>query len=69
MKDMCKNIIITCLIFTIISFIWQGLELYFYNEIQSRIVDDIIGFIMICFISDSVGCHIKNKTDLKIPKL
>ena len=38
-----KAIILACWWFTILCFVWMGLELLLYGEVQHRLVDDIIG--------------------------
>ena len=39
-----------CLKFVWLNIIWQFLELIFYNQIQPRIVDDIIGLFIFYYI-------------------
>lgn len=41
------NVVICLAIVFGITFLWQGLELYMYGEVQHRAVDDVIGTILI----------------------
>ena len=36
-----------CVTALIITYGWQGLELLFYGEVQHRVVDDIVGTVLI----------------------
>ena len=45
-----KALFVTCLKAFKVAIIWQILELIFYSEIQSRIVDDIIWFFIFYYI-------------------
>lgn len=38
-----------------LGIIWQVLELIFYNEVQPRIVDDIMGVLFFLFIYRAMG--------------
>ena len=46
-KEWFKWLLIYFAIALVITFGWQGLELLIYGEIQHRVVDDIIGFILL----------------------
>ncbi len=46
-KEWIKWYLIYMALAFVITFGWQGLELLFYGETQHRIVDDIIGFILL----------------------
>ena len=43
-------------VFALLNAIWQGLELYFYGEVQPSIVDSIIGI----FIFHSIYLNVKH---------
>lgn len=49
-KETIKTIVIYWIVAAIIMFGWQGLELIFYGEVQHRIVDDIVGSILVVSI-------------------
>lgn len=49
-KETIKIIVVYWIIAAIIVFGWQGLELFFYGEVQHRIVDDVVGSILVCSI-------------------
>ena len=46
-KEWFKWLLIYFAIALVITFGWQGLELLIYGEIQHRVVDDIIGLILL----------------------
>lgn len=41
--------------YILVCFLWQGLELFFYKKIQPRIVDDIIGLVLLWYIYKAEG--------------
>ena len=41
-----KEFLICIIIAMIITYGWQGLELLFYGEVQHRVVDDIVGTVL-----------------------
>ena len=45
-KDWLKWLGICLVVTLIVGYGWQGLELIFYGEVQHRVVDDIIGVIL-----------------------
>ena len=45
-KEWLKWSLIYCVTALIITYGWQGLELLFYGEVQHRVVDDIIGTVL-----------------------
>ena len=45
-KEWFKWILIYSAIALVITFGWQGLELLFYGEVQHRVVDDIVGTVL-----------------------
>ena len=49
-KEWFKWLLIYFVIALVITFGWQGLELLIYGEIQHRVVDDIIGLILLCSV-------------------
>ena len=45
-KEWLKWSLIYCVTALIITYGWQGLELLFYSEVQHRVVDDIVGTVL-----------------------
>ena len=45
-KEWLKWSLIYCVTALIITYGWQGLELIFYGEVQHRVVDDIVGTVL-----------------------
>ena len=45
-KEWLKWSLIYCVTALIITYGWQGLELLFYYEVQHRVVDDIVGTVL-----------------------
>ena len=45
-KEWLKWSLIYCVTALIITYGWQGLELLIYGEIQHRVVDDIVGTVL-----------------------
>ena len=45
-KEWLKCSLIYCATALIITYGWQGLELLFYGEVQHRVVDDIVGAVL-----------------------
>ena len=45
-KEWLKWSLIYCITALIITYGWQGLELLFYGEVQHRVVDDIVGSVL-----------------------
>ena len=45
-KEWLKWSLIYCVTALIITYGWQGLELLFYGEVQHRVVDDIVGTVL-----------------------
>ena len=45
-KEWLKCSLIYCVATLIITYGWQGLELLFYGEVQHRVVDDIVGTVL-----------------------
>ena len=45
-KEWLKWSLIYCVTALIITYGWQGLELLFYGEVQHRVVDDIVGMVL-----------------------
>ena len=45
-KEWLKWSLIYCVAALIITYGWQGLELLFYGEVQHRVVDDIVGTVL-----------------------
>ena len=45
-KEWLKWSSIYCVTALIITYGWQGLELLFYGEVQHRVVDDIVGTVL-----------------------
>ena len=45
-KEWLKCSLIYCVTALIITYGWQGLELIFYGEVQHRVVDDIVGTVL-----------------------
>ena len=45
-KEWLKWSLIYCVTALIIIYGWQGLELLFYGEVQHRVVDDIVGTVL-----------------------
>ena len=45
-KEWLKWSLTYCVTALIITYGWQGLELLFYGEVQHRVVDDIIGTVL-----------------------
>ena len=46
-KELLKWSLIYCVTALIITYGWQGLELLIYGEIQHRVIDDIVGMVLI----------------------
>ena len=46
-KEWLKYSLIYCVATLIITYGWQGLELLFYGEVQHRVVDDIVGTVLV----------------------
>ena len=46
-KEWLKHSLIYCVATLIITYGWQGLELLFYGEVQHRVVDDIVGTVLV----------------------
>ena len=46
-KEWLKWSLIYCVTALIITYGWQGLELLFYGEVQHRVVDDIVGTVLV----------------------
>ena len=49
-KEWLKWSLIYCVTALIITYGWQGLELLFYGEVQHRVVDDIVGTVLMLSI-------------------
>ena len=49
-KEWLKWSSIYCVTALIITYGWQGLELLFYGEVQHRVVDDIVGTVLMLSI-------------------
>ena len=45
-KEWLKWSLIYCVTVLIITYGWQGLELLLYGEVQHRVVDDIVGSVL-----------------------
>ena len=45
-KECLKWSSIYCVTALIITYGWQGLEFLFYGEVQHRVVDDIVGMVL-----------------------
>ena len=45
-KEWLEWLLIYFIIALIITYGWQGLELLFYGEVQHRVVDDIVGTVL-----------------------
>ena len=45
-KEWLKWSLIYCVTALIITYGWKGLELLFYGEVQHRVVDDIVGTVL-----------------------
>ena len=45
-KELLKWSLIYCITALIITYGWQGLELLVYGEIQHRVIDDIVGMVL-----------------------
>ena len=45
-EEWLKCSLIYCVTALIITYGWQGLELLFYGEVQHRVVDDIVGTVL-----------------------
>ena len=45
-KELLKWSLIYCVTALIITYGWQGLELLLYGEVQHRVVDDIVGSVL-----------------------
>ena len=45
-KELLKCSLIYCVTALIITYGWQGLELLFYGEVQHRVIDDIVGTVL-----------------------
>ena len=45
-KEWLKWSLIYCVTALIITYGWQGLELLFYGEVEHRVVDDIVGMVL-----------------------
>ena len=45
-KEWLKWSLIYCVTALIITYGWQGFELLFYGEVQHRVVDDIVGTVL-----------------------
>ena len=45
-KEWLKWSLTYCVTALIITYGWQGLELLFYGEVQHRVVDDIVGTVL-----------------------
>lgn len=45
-KEWLKWSLIYCVTALIITYGWQGLELLFYGEVQHRVIDDIVGTVL-----------------------
>ena len=45
-KEWLKWSLIYCVTALIITYGWQGIELLFYGEVQHRVVDDIVGTVL-----------------------
>lgn len=54
-----KRLTITTIIALVTYILWAGLEVIFYGEVQPRIVDDIIGAILLISLYYNVKQHIK----------
>lgn len=54
MKNVTMGIVTFLLIYLIIGLCWQALELFFYGEVQPRVVDDIISVILAVSITLNV---------------
>ena len=53
-KEWLKWSLIYCVTALIITYGWQGLELLFYGEVQHRLVDDIVGTVLMLSITLNV---------------
>lgn len=53
-KEWLKWSLIYCVTALIITYGWQGLELLIYGEVQHRLVDDIIGTVLMLSITLNV---------------
>ena len=49
-KEWLKCSLIYCVAALIITYGWQGLELLFYGEVQHRVVDDVVGAVLMLSI-------------------
>ena len=45
-KEWFKWLLIYFVIALVITYGWQGLELLFYDEVQHRVVDDVVGAVL-----------------------
>ena len=64
-KEWLKWSLIYCVTALIITYGWQGLELLFYGEVQHRVVDDIVGTVLMLSVMLNV---IFIRTTVKIIK-
>ena len=54
-----KRFVATLAIMLVICYVWMGLEFLFYNEIQTRVVDDLIMLLFSPFIYICTTKYIK----------
>ncbi len=48
-----RLLFVACIKYILIVILWQALEMVFYRAVQHRIVDDIIGLILLWYIYQS----------------
>lgn len=60
-QDKIVAVIVTGILFLAFSAIWMWLELAFYGEVQTRIVDDIISIIIMISFYNNVRISLMGK--------
>ena len=58
-----KAFLLSWILFLILDLVWMGLEVFFYGQVQHRIVDDIIGVpIIVSLYLNALG-YFENKSN------
>ena len=58
-----KAFLLSWILFLILDLVWMGLEVFFYGQVQHRIVDDIIGVPIIVSLYLNALLYFENKSN------
>ena len=58
-----KAFLLSWILFLILDLVWMGLEVFFYGQVQHRIVDDIIGVPIIVSLYLNALWYFENKSN------